>query len=256
MIHSTAIIETGAKIGKNVIVGPYSCIGKDVEIGDNTIVGPHVVITGKTTIGSGNQIFQFSSIGEAPQDKKYNGEETTLSIGDNNVIREFVTMNRGTAQGATATIVGSNNLFMAYSHVAHDAIIGNNVIFANGSTVAGHVEIGDWVILGGSVSVHQFCKIGAHAFIGGHSGVGQDIPPFVSAMGVLAKPFAINVEGLKRRGFSQAERTQISRAYKAIYRKGLSLDDAKAVLVNMADDSEHVKLMLDFINASSRGLAR
>ncbi|KAF7775292.1 UDP-N-acetylglucosamine acyltransferase [Pseudoalteromonas citrea] len=256
MIHPTAIIESGAKLGNNVTVGPYSYIGHDVTLGDDCIIESHVVIKGPSTIGSGNHIFQFASVGEACQDKKYKDEPTQLIIGDNNVIRECATIHRGTIQDQGITRVGSNNLFMAYTHIAHDAVIGSNVIFANGASVAGHVHVGDWVILAGNTGVHQFCKIGAHAFVGMYSGVNKDVPPFVTTTGTPAKPAAINTEGMKRRGFDSDEIMAVRRAYKAFYRKGYSLEEAVLSLEDDANKFAAVKQMIDFLDTSDRGIIR
>ncbi|MBE0369077.1 MULTISPECIES: acyl-ACP--UDP-N-acetylglucosamine O-acyltransferase [Pseudoalteromonas] len=256
MIHPTAIIESGAKLGNNVTIGPYSYVGHDVELGDNCIIESHVVIKGPSTIGSGNHIFQFASVGEACQDKKYKDEPTQLIIGDNNVIRECATIHRGTIQDQGITRIGSNNLFMAYTHVAHDAVIGSNVIFANGASVAGHVHVGDWVILAGNTGVHQFCKIGAHAFIGMYSGVNKDVPPFVTTTGTPAKPAAINTEGMKRRGFDSDEVMAVRRAYKAFYRKGYTLEEAVLSLEEDAKQFPAVQQMIDFLDTSDRGIIR
>jgi len=256
VIHSTAVIEKGAKIGDNVKIGAYSFIGMDVVIGDNCTISSHVVITGNTKCGVGNKFFPFSCIGEVAQDKKHNGETTHLVIGDNNIFREYATVHRGTVQDEGITRIGSNNLFMAYSHVAHDAVIGNNVVFSNSATVGGHVHVGDWAILSGSTSIHQFCKIGTHAFIGGHSGVAQDVLPFVTVMGTPAKPVAINIEGMKRRGYTPEEIMTARRAYKTIYRKGLMLTQAKEVLVSDFEGSDVVQVMLKFLAGSTRGISR
>ena len=256
VIHPTAIIESGAKLGNNVKVGPYSYIGNDVVLGDDCVIESHVVIKGPSKIGSGNHIFQFASVGEACQDKKYKDEPTQLIIGNNNVIRECATIHRGTIQDQGVTRIGSNNLFMAYTHVAHDAVIGSNVIFANGASVAGHVHVGDWVILAGNTGVHQFCKIGAHAFIGMYSGVNKDVPPFVTTTGTPAKPAAINTEGMKRRGFNSDEIMAVRRAYKALYRKGYSLDEAVASLADDAKQFAAVQQMIDFLDTSDRGIIR
>jgi UDP-N-acetylglucosamine acyltransferase len=256
VIHSTAIIEPGAKLGNNVSVGPYSYIGNDVVIGDNCIIESHVVVKGPSTIGSGNHIFQFASVGEACQDKKYNNEPTTLIIGDNNVIRECATIHRGTTQDKGVTKIGSNNLFMAYTHVAHDAVIGDNVIFANNASVAGHVHIGDWVILAGNSGVHQFCKVGAHAFVGMYSAINKDVPPFVTTIGIPAGPVAINTEGMKRRGFESDEIMAVRRAYKTFYRKSLGVDEAIASLSEDAAMYPAVQLMIDFVQSSERGILR
>jgi UDP-N-acetylglucosamine acyltransferase len=256
MIHPSAVIETGANIGNNVQIGPFCYIGGNVTLGDNCIVAPSVVITGDTTCGKANHFFQFTSIGEVAQDKKYNGEPTKLIIGDNNVFRENVTVHRGTMQDKGVTLIGSNNLFMAYAHVAHDAIVGNHVIFSNAATVGGHVQVGDWAIISGGSGVHQFCKIGAHAFVAGYSGVAQDVLPFVTVAGRPAKPVMINIEGMKRRGFSPEDILAARRAYKTIYRKGLKLDDAIAVLTDVAKDARVVQMMLEAVLSNRRGIAR
>jgi len=256
LIHPTAIIEPGAQLGENVKVGPYSYIGNDVVIGDNTIIESHVVVKGPSTIGKGNHFYQFASIGEACQDKKYKDEPTQLIMGDNNIVRECATIHRGTIQDKGVTKIGSNNLFMAYTHIAHDAVIGNNVIFSNGASVAGHVHVGDWAILAGNTGVHQFCKIGAHAFIGMYSGVSKDVPPFVTTTGMPAKPAAVNTEGMKRRGFESDEIMAVRRAYKALYRKGLTLDEAVTSLADDAKQFAAVQSMIDFLETSERGIIR
>ncbi|WP_113906178.1 acyl-ACP--UDP-N-acetylglucosamine O-acyltransferase [Aliidiomarina celeris] len=254
MIHETAIIDPKAKLGRNVSVGPWTWIGPDVEIGDDCVISSHVVVRGPTVIGKENRIFQFSSIGEDCQDKKYAGEPTRLVIGDNNVFRECTTIHRGTVQDQGLTQIGSDNLFMGYVHVAHDCMIGSHNIFANGTTLAGHVHVGDHVILGGFTGVHQFCKIGSHAFTAVSSVVVQDIPPFIMAQGHNAVPRTINSEGLKRRGFSADEITQVKRAFKLLYRSGYTLNEA--VQAMSALGSEHVQLMVDFIGESTRGIIR
>lgn len=253
MIHETAIISESAKLGKNVTVGPWTYIGPDVEIGDDTVIHSHVVIKGPSVIGKNNQIFQFSSVGEECQDKKYAGEQTRLEIGDNNIIRENVTIHRGTIQDQGLTKIGSNNLFMAYTHVAHDCMIGDNTIFANNASVAGHVHVGDWAILAGMVGVHQFVKIGAHAFVGLDSIVVKDVPPYILASGNGAEPKGINSEGLKRRGFTSEQITEIKRAYKEVYRKGNSVAEA---LANLDESNEVIAPFKDFIANSSRGIIR
>lgn len=254
MIHASAIIEPGAKLGANVRVGPWTYIGADVEIGDNCEIGPHVVIRGPTTIGEGNRIFQFSSIGEECQDKKYAGEPTRMVIGDHNVFRECTTVHRGTVQDNSLTQIGSHNLLMAYVHVAHDCMIGDRNILANATTLAGHVHVGDQVILGGFTGVHQFCKIGSHAFTAVSSVVVQDIPPYVMAQGHNAVPRTINSEGLRRRGFSAEQIQNIKRAYKLLYRQGLTLQEAVAKMTAM--DAPELAIMLDFIAKSQRGIIR
>ncbi len=254
--HSTAIVDTRARIARDVEIGPYAVIGPHVEIGPGSWVGPHVVITGHTRIGARNRMFQFSSIGEIPQDKKYSGEATRLEIGDDNTIREFCTFNCGTAQDAGATRVGNGNWFMAYVHLAHDCQIGNNTIFANNAQLAGHVHIGDHVILGGYTGVHQFCRVGAHSITGIGTVVLQDIPPFITASGDTAKPFGINVEGLKRRGFAAGTITQLKRAYKTLYRSSLTLEQAKKALARQVKDCPEVQALLDFLAGTTRGIIR
>lgn len=255
-IHSTAIIDTKAEIDSSVEIGAFSIIGAGVKIGANTRIGSHAVIKGPTTIGENNHIFQYVSLGEQPQDKKYNNEPTTLEIGDNNTIREFCTFNRGTVQDKGVTKIGNDNWVMAYVHIAHDCTIGSHTIFANNASLAGHVDIHDYVILGGFTLIHQFCKIGSHVITAVGSVVFKDIPPYVTAAGYDAKPHGINAEGLKRRGFTQEEVTQVKRAYKAMYRKGLGLDEAKAELINMHAKSDKIKLLSDFLNISTRGIIR
>lgn len=254
MIHSTAIIDPKAKLGNNVSVGPYSIIGPDVEIGDDCVIAPHVVIRGPTIIGRNNKIFQFASVGEDCQDKKYEGEPTRLEIGDNNVIRECVTIHRGTVQDQSLTKIGSDNLLMAYVHVAHDCVVGDHVILANNTTLAGHVHVGDWAILGGFTGVHQFCHIGAHAFTAVNSVVVQDIPPYIMAQGHNAVPRTINSEGLKRRGFSAEQVMRIKRAFKILYRQGLTV--AEAIEAMQALDADEIQPLIDFVQSSQRGIIR
>lgn len=254
MIHETAIIESSAKLGNNVSVGPWTYIGHDVEIGDDCKIGSHVVLRGPTTLGTGNRVFQFSSIGEDCQDKKYAGEPTRLVIGDNNVFRECTTIHRGTVQDNSLTQIGHDNLFMAYVHIAHDCMIGSHNILANATTLAGHVHVGDHVILGGFTGVHQFCKIGSHAFTAVSSVVVQDIPPYVMAQGHNAVPRTINSEGLKRRGFDPAQIQNIKRAYKLLYRQGLTLQTALADMRAM--DAPELTTMIEFIEQSERGIIR
>ena len=256
MIDPTAIVHSGARIGDNVSIGPYSIIGEHVEIDAGTWIGPHVVINGHTRIGKDNKIFQFASLGEVPQDKKYNGEPTRLEIGDRNVIREFCTFNCGTIQDVGTTRIGNDNWIMAYVHVAHDCQVGNNTIFANNAQLAGHVLIGDYAILGGFTGVHQFCHVGAHSITAVGSVVLKDIPPYVTAAGNTAKPHGINSEGLKRRGFSAAALTNIKRAYKTLYRSGLTLDEARQVLAEQVQICPEIQLLLDFLAQSSRGIIR
>ncbi|MEO8673067.1 MAG: acyl-ACP--UDP-N-acetylglucosamine O-acyltransferase [Tahibacter sp.] len=256
MIHPSAQIDPGARLGDNVSIGAFCVIGANVEIGDNTWIGPHVVIEGPTRIGRDNKIWQFASIGAAPQDKKFHGETSRLEIGDRNVIREFVTFNRGTEDGGGVTRIGNDNWLMAYVHLAHDCIVGNNVIFANAASLAGHVIVDDWVILGGFTLVHQFCQVGAHAFTSMGSIINRDVPPFVTVAGSFAEPKGINAEGLKRRGFDGDRILSIRRAYKTLYKSGLPLAEAREELARAASDAPDVRLMLDFIERSQRSLVR
>lgn len=256
MIHPTAIIHPNARIGEGVSIGPYSVVGEHVEIGDRTTIGPHVVIQGHTKIGRENRIFQFSSIGEVPQDKKYAGEQTRLEIGDRNVIREFCTFNAGTVQDVGVTRLGNDNWIMAYVHIAHDCQVGNHTTFANNATLGGHVHVGDWATLGGFTGVHQFCKIGAHVMTAVSTVVLQDIPPFLMAAGNSAQPYGINVEGLKRRGFSSDAITSLKRAYRTIYKSGLLLEEAKQKLLEEAKTAPDVQRFVEFFEISKRGIIR
>lgn len=259
-IHSTAIVDPKAQLDESVEVGAYAVIGPDVKIGARTKVGPHVVIEGHTTIGCDNKIFQFASLGAAPQDMKYAGEPTLLEIGDRNTIREFCTFNLGTVQDAGVTRIGNDNWIMAYVHVAHDCKLGSNITLANNVTLAGHVHLGDWVFLGGFTGVHQFCHIGAHAMAAFSSAVSQDVPPFVTAAGNRAVPAGINSEGLRRRGFTADQIAAIKRAYKLVYRAGLSLEDAKAALAQeeqkSAEAAPHIRLLREFLESNTRGIIR
>jgi UDP-N-acetylglucosamine acyltransferase len=255
-IHPTAIIDPRAELDSTVEVGPFTVIGPDVRIDAGTRIGSHVVIQGPTTIGKQNQIFQFCSLGEQPQDKKYRDEPTTLEIGDNNTIREFCTFNRGTVQDKGATRIGNDNWIMAYVHIAHDCQIGNHTIFANNSSLAGHVDVHDYAILGGFTLIHQFCKIGSHIITAVGSVVFKDIPPYVTAAGYDAKPHGINSEGLKRRGFSPEAILQIKRAYKTLYRNGLTLEEAKKELAQQLDKCSEIGILLEFLNTSTRGIVR
>ncbi|MFC5741903.1 acyl-ACP--UDP-N-acetylglucosamine O-acyltransferase [Dyella tabacisoli] len=257
MIHPTALIDPTAVIGANVSIGAYSVIGAGVEIGEGTVIGPHVVIEGPTKIGRDNRISQFTSLGGAPQDKKFAGEHTELVIGDRNLIREFVTINRGTGDGGGITRIGNDNWLLAYVHIAHDCQIGNNIVFSNYSALAGHVDIGDWVIMSGFSGVHQFCKVGAHAFIGMGCLVGSDVPPFVMmANEQRGRPRGINSEGMKRRGFEAPRIAAIKRAYRTLYMAGLTLADAREQLAAQAQESDDVRAMLDFLDTSERALVR
>ncbi|MCH8496955.1 MAG: acyl-ACP--UDP-N-acetylglucosamine O-acyltransferase [Marinobacter sp.] len=255
-VHPQAIVHPSAKLADNVTVGPWSYVGPGVEIGEGTEILSHVVIKGPTVIGRNNRIFQFSSIGEECQDKKYAGEPTTLIIGDNNVIRENCTIHRGTVQDRGETAIGSNNLLMAYVHVAHDCTVGNNTILANCATLAGHVSVGDWAILGGGTMVHQFCNIGPHSMSAGGSIVLKDIPAYVMASGQSASPHGINVEGLKRRGFSKDDLLTLRRAYKVIYRQGLTTEQAIEQLAADYGDAALVAPLLDSLRRATRGIIR
>jgi len=256
VIDKTAIIHPSARIADNVEVGPWSMIGANVEIGEGTWIGPHVVIKGSTKIGKDNKIYQFSSIGEDPQDKKFNGEQTFLEIGDRNVIREFCTFNRGTAQDNSMTKIGNDNLFMAYVHIAHDCVVGNHTIFANNASLAGHVKVEDFVILSGFSGIYQGCRVGMHSFASMGSLVDKDIPPFVKVSGYYAKPFGLNTVGMKRRGFSDITMLLLRRAYKIIYRQGLTAKEAVASLQTMLADCPDVQLFIDFLQCSERGIVR
>jgi UDP-N-acetylglucosamine acyltransferase len=256
VIHPQAIIDPAAKLGRDVHVGAFSIIGADVEIGDGTWIGPHVVVNGPTRIGSGNKIFQFSSIGEGPQDLKYAGEPTRLEIGDRNVIRECVTMSRGTVGGGGVTRVGSDSLFMAYVHVAHDCKVGNRVIFANNASLAGHVHVGDYVILGGFTGIHQFCKVGAHVMTGIATVSFKDIPPCLMVNGNTAKPYGLNLRGLKRRGFSAAAIDALKESYKLVYRSGLTVEAALERIAPLASLHPEVAMFADFIRHADRGIIR
>lgn len=256
VIHSTAIIDPDARLAPDVSVGPYSIIGAEVEIGSGTSVGPHVVINGPISIGKENRIFQFASIGEIPQDKKYAGERCTLEIGDRNIIREFVTLNRGTADGIGKTVIGSDNLFMAYSHVAHDCIVGSHTVFANAASLSGHVEVGDYTILGGFTTVHQFTQIGPKAFCGLGSVIVQDIPPFSTAAGNRARAIGINKEGLKRKGFSPELIRALHKSFRELLKSRTPKKDAYAKLQPLCDQYPEVEEFVSFVRNSKRGIAR
>jgi UDP-N-acetylglucosamine acyltransferase len=254
LIHPTALVDPAARLDENVSIGAYAVIGAGVEIGAGTTVGPHVVIEGPTKIGRDNRIWQFASLGAAPQDKKYAGEPTMLEIGDRNTIREFCTFNRGTAQDAGATRIGDDNWIMAYVHIAHDCQIGDKTIFANNAQLAGHVHVGDWAILGGFTVVHQFVRIGAHCMTGMGTILLQDVPPYVMASGNPSAPHGINSEGLKRRGFAPEAIAAIKRAYKALYRSGLKLDEAAAAIA--AEAQAELAPLAAFLQAPGRGIIR
>ena len=256
MIDARAVIDPGAELAGDVSVGPYSVIGPDVIIGRGTHIGPHVVINGPTRIGRDNKIFQFASIGDAPQDKKYAGEPTRLEIGDRNTIREFVTINRGTIQDEGVTRMGDDNWIMAYVHIAHDCQIGNQTIFANNASLAGHVTVGDFAILGGFTLVHQFCSIGTHSLTAFGSGISLDVPPYMTVGGSPARVHGLNMEGLRRRGLSPENRKVLKQAYKTLYRKSLSLQDAIAIMKDETDTCPELQLLVDFLEQQKRGIVR
>lgn len=256
MIHPQAIVDPGARLGRDIEVGPFSVIGPDVEIGDHSWIGPHALIQGPTRIGRENRIFPFTTLGGAPQDLKYAGEPTRLEIGDRNIIRECCTFSRGTAQGAGVTRVGHDNLFMAYVHVAHDCVVGDHTIFANNASLAGHVQVGDHAVLGGFTGVHQFCRVGAHCMTGIATITFKDIPPFVLANGNTAKPYGLNLRGLKRRGFSAQAIEALKQAYKLLYRSGLTLDRALTEIDALAARCPEVAELAAFVRASERGIIR
>ena len=256
MIDSRAVVSPQAQIAADVQIGAFTVIGADVMIGAGTWIGPHAVINGPTRIGTDNKIFQFASLGDEPQDKKYKGEPTRLEIGDRNVFREFVTVNRGTVHDKGVTRIGSDNLLMAYAHVAHDCRLGDKIIMSNVATLGGHVEIGDWVILGGLSAVHQHTKVGAHCFIANNAAVTRDVPPYVMAVGQPAVPHSVNSEGLKRRGFTADQILNIRRAYRLLYRSGLKLKEAMAALEQIALTQAEIRPFVDFIKRSSRSIVR
>ena len=256
MISPQAIVSPQARLASDVEVGPFTVIGADVEIGPGSWIGPHAVINGPTRIGAGNKVFQFASLGDAPQDKKYKGEPTRLEIGDRNVFRENCTVNRGTVHDKGVTRVGDDNLFMAYSHVGHDCQVGSKTVFANCAALGGHVEIGDWVILGGLTAVHQFVKVGAHAFLAGGAIVQRDVPPYVMVAGNPAQPHAVNSEGLKRRGFTEEQVRNVRDAYRILYRSELKLAEALEKLGALGETQPEVRAFVDFIAASTRSIVR
>ncbi len=256
MIHASAIVDPSAVVAEDAEIGPWTLVGPDVEIGPGTVVASHVVLRGPTRIGANNRIYQFSSVGEDTPDMKYQGEPTWLVIGDNNIIREGVTIHRGTVQDRNETTIGDNNLLMAYAHVGHDSVIGDNCILVNNASLAGHVHVGDWAILAGYTLVHQFCRIGAHSFAGFGSHISKDIPAYVTVNGQPAEAKTVNVEGLKRRGFSTEAITEIRRAYKVIYRQGLTVDEALGKLRAMRKGCVELDLMIESLESSSRGIIR
>lgn len=255
-IHSTAIIHPEAQLEEDVQIGPYCVLGRNVKVGRGTEIGPQVVIDSNTVIGEKCKIYPFASLGQAPQDIKYQGEHSWVIIGNNNIIREYVTIHRGTHRGGGKTTLGNDNFIMAYVHIAHDCHIGNQVIMANGATLAGHIEIEDYAIIGGLSAIHQYVRIGAYALIGGASGIPQDVVPYVSAVGNRARLFGINVVGLKRHGFSEQTIRKLKRAYRFIFRSRLKLDDALARLTEQVGESSEVDHLVDFIRKSQRGILR
>ncbi len=256
MIHSTAIIADSATIASDVEVGPYSVIGEHVEIGKGTKIDSHVVINGPARIGEDNHIYQFASVGDDPQDKKYADEPTSLVMGDRNTIREFCTISRGTIQDAGETIVGDDNWIMAYVHIAHDCVLGNQIIMANNATLAGHVHVGDWAIFGGFSGAHQFCQIGAHAFLGMYAAIGRDVPAYTTVAGQPPAPKGINSEGLKRRDFSTEQIRNIKNAYRIVFRKGLKLAEAIQQIEVVVDEQPELLLFLESLRSSQRGIIR
>ena len=257
MIHPTAIVDPSARLGKKVEIGPFTIIGPQVRIGDGCKIGGHVVIARNTRMGRNNRVFQFASVGEDPQDKKYDGEETWLEIGDENVIREYATIHRGTIQDEGITCIGDRNLLMAYTHVAHDCILGNDIILSNGASLAGHVQIDDKVILGGFTLVHQFCRIGAHAFAGMGSTIDRDVLPYVTVDGQPGRPRAVNIEGLKRHEFTREARRGIEKAFRLFFRSGKPVEEARQAIEDLANEHPEVKVMVDFLaQPSKRGILR
>ena len=256
MIHPTAIVDPSARVAESATVGPFSIIGPGVVIGDQTVIESHVVVKGPTTIGARNHIYQFSSIGEATPDLKYRDEPTELRIGDDNIIRENVTIHRGTVQDKSLTQIGSHNLVMAYVHIGHDSVVGDHTILVNNTALAGHVIVGDWAILSGYTLIHQFCKIGAHSFSGMGTSIGKDVPAYVTVAGAPAQAKTINAEGLRRRGFDPQAIAELRRAYKIVYRQGLTLDAAVQRLEVMAKETPEIQPLVDSLQASERGIVR
>jgi len=255
-IHPTALVAPEAELGENVEVGAYAVIGPGVVVGANTRIGAHAVLQGPTRLGADNEVFPFASVGSAPQDKKYKGEPTRLEIGDRNVIREFVTLNRGTTKDEGVTRIGDDNLFMSYSHVAHDCRVGSHCVLANNATLGGHVHLGDWVIMAGFSGVHQFCKVGDHAFIANNAAVTRDVPPYIMAVGQPAAAHSVNAEGLKRRGFTPEQIRNLRNAFRLLYRSGLKLADAEAQLQALAQEQPEIKLIVEFLPQSTRSIVR
>ena len=256
MIDGRAIVSPSAKLAANVSVGPFAIIGEDVEIGEGTCIGPHTIIKGPTRIGRDNKIFQFSSVGDDPQDKKYRGERTWLEIGDRNVIREFCTINRGTSQDSGLTRIGDDNWIMAYVHIAHDCIVGNHTVFANNASLAGHVQIDSYVILGGYTLVYQFCRVGSYSLCTFSSGIHRDVPPYFIADGYRAEPRGINTEGLRRNSFTPEEISAIRQAYKLLYTSDLKLNEASARIRALAEQQPRLNLLVDFLSSGKRSIIR
>jgi UDP-N-acetylglucosamine acyltransferase len=255
-IDPRAVVSPKAELADDVVVGPFAVIGDDVTIGPRSWIGAHAVVNGPTVLGADNRVFQFASLGDAPQDKKYRGEPTRLEIGDRNVFREYCTVNRGTVTGNTVTRLGSDNMLLAYTHVAHDCTLGNHIVLSNLTMLGGHVELGDWVIMSAYAGVHQFCKIGPHAFIANNTAVTRDVPPYVLAEGRPAEPHSINSEGLKRRGFSEEQIRGLRNAYRVLYRSELKLADALVKLTEMAAGKPELQLFVDFVAGSTRSIVR
>jgi len=255
-IDPRAVISPRAELAADVTVGPYAIVGDDVVVGAGTRIGPHAVVEGPTTLGRDNRIWQFASIGAAPQDKKYDGEPTRLEVGDRNVFRECCTINRGTVTGHGVTRIGDDNLFMAYSHVGHDCIVGSRIVMSNATALAGHVELDDWVSMSGYAGVHQFCKVGAHAFLANNAAVTRDVPPFLMVAGSPAAPVAINSEGLKRRGYSAEQIAAIKNGFRVLYRSGLKLAEASAELTRLAAEHPELQPYVDFLPRVTRSLIR
>lgn len=256
MISKQAIVDPKAIIGDNVEIGPWTIIGPDVEVGSGTWIASHVVIRGPTRIGRDNKIYQFATLGEGSPDKKYAGEPTRLEIGDRNIFRECCTIHRGTVQGGGVTRIGNDNLFMAYTHVAHDCIVGNEVVFSNNASIAGHVRVEDYACLGGMVGVHQFCALGAHSFAAGGSIIVKDVPPFVMVSGHPGEAHGLNTVGLERRGYSVSTIAALKRGYKIVFRQSLTLQEAIAELKTMVEETPEIQLLIDFLSNSTRGIIR
>ena len=256
IVHQSAIVDATAELHDDVEVGPYAIVGRNVRIGAGSVIGPHAVVGARTTLGKRNRVFQFASIGEIPQDRKYAGEPTTTVIGDDNVFREYVSVHGGTAGDRGETRIGDDNLFLAYTHVAHDCVVGNHTTWSNNAQVAGHVHIADWVVMGAFAGVHQFCRVGAHAMLGAFAVVLQDVPPYTIVQGYPAQPKGPNSEGLRRRGFSAEDILAVRRAYKTLYREGLALEDAKAKLQAAAASAPVLGPLVEFLSGGGRGILR